>query len=201
MTARVQASMLSVRPEVVQFSADFGAVSLLNYTDNPGERGQKIHKRNFKTIPGMWDKNLQGLKSWVWLPKFCRTFGVLQNLSSTRFFLLCETFRRTFPQNPKGSAEFWGDSAKISFFLFMVGLPGLWFRKMSQVFFAYRWSPQDAVRKHEFSLICLRWALKSMELLESLESGLFRKDPFFQKTNPSICSMVFDFSDRFRGMS
>ena len=37
-----------------------------------------------------WEKNLQGLKSWVWLPKFCRTFRVL------------------LPQNPKRSAEFWG---------------------------------------------------------------------------------------------
>ena len=54
-----------------------------------------------------WEKNLQGLKSWAWPPKFCRTFGVLQNLSSTGF-LLCETFCRTFLQNPKGSAEIWG---------------------------------------------------------------------------------------------
>ena len=28
------------------------------------------------------EKTLQGLKSWVWLPKFRRTFGVLQYFSS-----------------------------------------------------------------------------------------------------------------------
>ena len=38
---------------------------------------------------------------------------VLQNLSGSaelffNWFLLYETFRRTFLQNPKGSAEFWG---------------------------------------------------------------------------------------------
>ena len=47
------------------------------------------------------EKNLQGQKSWAWLPKFCRTFGVLlQNLSSTGF-LLCEPSCRTskVPQN------------------------------------------------------------------------------------------------------
>ena len=48
----------------------------------------------------LWEKNLQGLKSWAWLPKFCRTFVVLQSLSSTSFSL-CETLRRTFLQNPK----------------------------------------------------------------------------------------------------
>ena len=52
-----------------------------------------------------WETKLQGLKSWAWIPKFWRTFDVLQNLSSTGF-LLCETFRRNFLQNPKGSAEF-----------------------------------------------------------------------------------------------
>ena len=36
-------------------------------------------------------KNSQSLTSWAWLPKFCRTFGVLQNLSSTSC-LPCETF-------------------------------------------------------------------------------------------------------------
>ena len=55
----------------------------------------------------VWEKNLQGLKSWAWLPKSCRTFGVLQNLSSTSV-LLREMFCRTFLQNPKSSAEIWG---------------------------------------------------------------------------------------------
>ena len=55
-----------------------------------------------------WEKKSQGLKSWVWLPKYCRTCGVLKNLLSTSFSL-CETFRRTFLQNPKGAAEFWGE--------------------------------------------------------------------------------------------
>ena len=39
-------------------------------------------------------KNLQGLESWVWLPKFCRTFGVLCEGSSAGF-LLCERICRT----------------------------------------------------------------------------------------------------------
>ena len=26
----------------------------------------------------VWEKNLQGLKSWAWLPKLCTTFGALQ---------------------------------------------------------------------------------------------------------------------------
>ena len=48
-----------------------------------------------------------GLASKV-LQKWCnRTIGVLQSLSSTGS-LLCETFCRTFLQNPKGSAAFWG---------------------------------------------------------------------------------------------
>ena len=58
------------------------------------------------TFPRLGEE-FEGLKSWAWLPKFCRIFGVLQNLSSTSF-ILCETFCSTFLQNPKGSAEFWG---------------------------------------------------------------------------------------------
>ena len=54
-----------------------------------------------------WKKNLQGLERWTRLPRFCRTFGVLQNLCSTGF-LLYETFFTTFLLNPKGAAEFWG---------------------------------------------------------------------------------------------
>ena len=55
----------------------------------------------------MLGENLQGLRSWAWPAKFCRTFGVLQNLSSTGL-LLCVSFCRTFLQYPKSSAEFRG---------------------------------------------------------------------------------------------
>ena len=41
--------------------------------------------------PNLWEKNLQGLKSWVWLPKFCTTFGFLYE-GSPRGFLQCEAF-------------------------------------------------------------------------------------------------------------
>ena len=74
----------------------------------------------------VWEKNLQGLTSWAWPPKFCRTPKVLQNLSSTSF-LLCETFCRTFLQNPKGTAEFWGTfgSPSQSFQALQILLPSL----------------------------------------------------------------------------
>ena len=49
---------------------------------------------------------LKGLKSWTWLPKFCRTFGVLCEGWSAGF-LLCKPFRRTLLQNLRASAEFW----------------------------------------------------------------------------------------------
>ena len=42
-----------------------------------------------------------------WAPKFCKTFAVLYKGSSTGC-LLCKTLRRTFVENPKGSAEFLG---------------------------------------------------------------------------------------------
>ena len=51
-------------------------------------------------VCAVWEKNLQGLKNWAWPPKFCGTFGVLQNLTSPGF-LLCETFCRSFPQKPQ----------------------------------------------------------------------------------------------------
>ena len=35
-----------------------------------------------------WEENMQGLKSWAWPPKLCRTSGVLQNLSSMSFFTM-----------------------------------------------------------------------------------------------------------------
>ena len=54
---------------------------------------------------GSWESNPQGLTSWVWLPKFCRIFGVLREGSSAGF-LPCKPFRRTLLQNPKGFAEF-----------------------------------------------------------------------------------------------
>ena len=49
----------------------------------------------YELFLSIWRKKLQGLKSWGWgwLPKFCRTFGILCEGSSTGF-LLC-----------KGSAE------------------------------------------------------------------------------------------------
>ena len=59
---------------------------------------QKVSKIMLGTFFDDWEKNLQGLKSSAWLPKFFRTFGVLQKLSSTSL------------HNPKGSAEFWGAS-------------------------------------------------------------------------------------------
>ena len=43
---------------------------------------------------------MQGLKSWAWLPKFCRTFGILCEGSSAGS-LLCKRFLRTPLQNPK----------------------------------------------------------------------------------------------------
>ena len=44
-----------------------------------------------------------------------QTLSILQHFSSAGF-LLCETFCRTFLQNPKGSAEFWGGGgADLSF--------------------------------------------------------------------------------------
>ena len=46
----------------------------------------------------LWEKNLQGLKSWDWLPTFCRTFF-------STGFSLCETFCRTFLQNPNLGAR------------------------------------------------------------------------------------------------
>ena len=58
-----------------------------------------------------WEKNLQGLRSWAWPPKFCRTCGVLCD-GSAAGFLLCKRFGRT--PNPKGSAEFWGGWEPIS---------------------------------------------------------------------------------------
>ena len=36
-------------------------------------------------VTPIWEKNLQGLKSWAWLLKFCRTFGVLCEGSSAGF--------------------------------------------------------------------------------------------------------------------
>ena len=56
--------------------------------------GGSVLSPSKRTQGGIWEKNLQGLKSWVWPPK------------SSAGFLLCETFCRTFIQNPKGSAEF-----------------------------------------------------------------------------------------------
>ena len=41
-----------------------------------------------------------GSESWAWLPKFCRTFGVLCEGSSARF-LLCKRFRRIPCRTPK----------------------------------------------------------------------------------------------------
>ena len=34
----------------------------------------------------VWEKHLQGLKRWAWLPKFCRTFGFLQNFLQQVFY-------------------------------------------------------------------------------------------------------------------
>ena len=47
-----------------------------------------------------WEKHLQGLISWAWLLKFCRSFGVLQNLSSTTLFttLRSEIITQLTPQ-------------------------------------------------------------------------------------------------------
>ena len=42
----------------------------------------------------------------AWLPKFCRNFGVLKNLSSTNFFYVKRS-AKAFLQNPKSSAELW----------------------------------------------------------------------------------------------
>ena len=33
-----------------------------------------------------WKKNLQGLRSWAWLPKFCRTLGVPYEVSLNAFY-------------------------------------------------------------------------------------------------------------------
>ena len=59
--------------------------------------------RNARKKPlQMWEKNLQGLKSWAWLPKFCRTFGVLCEGSSTPGLLAWTRFCRTLLQkNPR----------------------------------------------------------------------------------------------------
>ena len=54
---------------------------------------------------------MQGVKSWAWLPKFCKTFGVLCEGSSAGF-LLCKPFHKPLLQNPKGSREFWGGGAR-----------------------------------------------------------------------------------------
>ena len=61
-----------------------------------------------------WKKNLQGLNSWVWLPKFCRTFGVLYEGFSTGF-LLCETSCRTpkVLQNSGNLRCFQGSAGRI----------------------------------------------------------------------------------------
>ena len=48
-----------------------------------------------------------GLKSWAWLPKFCRIFGS-QVFDFPTGFLLRDTFHRTTLQQPPGSAEFRG---------------------------------------------------------------------------------------------
>ena len=59
-------------------------------------------------------------KSWAWLPKFCRTFGVLCEGSSAGF-LLRQPFRRTLRQNPKGSAEFLGGGGRgVSRYVFSI---------------------------------------------------------------------------------
>ena len=57
----------------------------------------------------VWEKNLQGLKSWAWLIRFCRTVGVLQNLLKQSFYYV-QCSAEPSCRNPKGSAEFWGTS-------------------------------------------------------------------------------------------
>ena len=52
-----------------------------------------------------WEKNLQGVKSWARLPKFCGTCGVLCEGSSASFTI--QKVPQNLPAEPKGSAEFW----------------------------------------------------------------------------------------------
>ena len=89
--------------------------------------------------------NLQGLITWAWLPKL----KVLQNFSSTSLSL-CETFRTTFLQNPKGSPEFWqtvGGSPDPSFEAQLLFLPK-WplHRPFGAPWFSSRWP--SPVRSH-----------------------------------------------------
>ena len=67
----------------------------LPFSKKPGEEGQGL------------GAEFAGPEKLGLAPKVLKSFGALQNLSSTGF-LLCETFCRTFLQNPKGAAEFWG---------------------------------------------------------------------------------------------
>ena len=76
MTARgvTRFSRVFLRPEIGPFSPHFGAISLLNYTDNPGEKRKnplennpgekrKIHWRTFKRSSGETSPKLQN-PSW-----------------------------------------------------------------------------------------------------------------------------------------
>ena len=64
---------------------------------------RKSNRRPFKLntspIITSWEKKLQGLKSWAWLPKFCRTCGVLRE-SSSAGFLLCRKVLQNPPAGP-----------------------------------------------------------------------------------------------------
>ena len=60
---------------------------------------------NFKVLfCVLWEKNFEGLRNWVSLPKFCGTFGILWTGSSAGS-LLCKPSCKTPPNVPQNSGK------------------------------------------------------------------------------------------------
>ena len=99
----VQLTVLGLRPGGLKtpFALSLRIMPFLNFlavlTLVPGRWGRNARRSTSETaslhnIPSPWlgvarewGEELQGLKSWAWLLKFCRTFGVLQEGSAERF--------------------------------------------------------------------------------------------------------------------
>ena len=67
------------RPEIGPFSPHFGAISLVHYTKNPGERG-KIHWREFKKSSGDGAPKLQMYLSLVVVERVLKVIALRINV-------------------------------------------------------------------------------------------------------------------------
>ena len=141
----IAAQWLNIIELLHNYCATIASLPVIPFLIRPHYPSIEVYKKGF------W--RWQRLRSWAWLPKFCRKFGVLCEGSLSRFAIpSAEPFCRA-KKVPQNSGEEWGARTRF----LRTGFP-LWRGLLKNIFYVFlsQFSPMNVLYLRGGKLIAKR---------------------------------------------